>query len=83
MDKVTQQNAAASEESASASESLSGQAVRLRDTLQQLLQLVGRQSSAKVDVHAPMEEAQAARAGHPRGLFKPARSERSPTLAAG
>jgi methyl-accepting chemotaxis protein len=41
MDKVTQRNAAGAEESASASEELSNQAATLRDTLGQLLQLVG------------------------------------------
>ena len=41
MDKVTQQNAAGAEESASASEELSNQAATLRDTLSRLLDLVG------------------------------------------
>jgi methyl-accepting chemotaxis protein len=41
MDKITQQNAANAEESASAAEQMSAQAVQLRDLITQLVRLVG------------------------------------------
>jgi methyl-accepting chemotaxis protein len=41
MDKITQQNAANAEESASASEEMSGQAAQMKDMIQELVDLVG------------------------------------------
>ncbi len=49
MDKVTQSNAAAAEESASASEELNAQAQTLRDAVGELLALVGSRISTRAE----------------------------------
>jgi methyl-accepting chemotaxis protein len=56
MDKITQQNAANAEESASASEELSAQAATMKDIVGELVALVGgstaRAATRKTAVHA-------------------------------
>jgi methyl-accepting chemotaxis protein len=54
MDKVTQGNAAGAEESASASEELSGQAVQLNEVVTELAALVGARSVRGGTVSAPV-----------------------------
>jgi methyl-accepting chemotaxis protein len=55
MDKVTQQNAANAEESASASEELSAQAVSMKEVVSQLVALVGRAKTERHSVHPSRE----------------------------
>jgi methyl-accepting chemotaxis protein len=55
MDKVTQQNAANAEESASASEELSGQAASMNDIVAELVALVG--GAARGDLQGPQKKA--------------------------
>lgn len=81
MDQVTQQNAAAAEESASASEELSAQAVKLRDTLQQLLRLVGQKTSVSTSVPEPIAEAKVARVLRPRIAPRSAKREMAGSFA--
>ena len=80
MDQVTQQNAAAAEESASASEELSSQAATLRDTLQQLLHLVGQAAHVAAPAPEPVHEP-AARPPCGRPIPQQPRRERAPALA--
>ena len=70
MDKVTQTNAASAEESASAAEELSAQAISLRQSLNELKQIVGGEAeqvapaAAQIRVHGPSSPALAT--GHGR-----------------
>ena len=56
MDKVTQQNAAGAEESASASEELSSQAAALRDTVEELMRLAGGRADIEAKVSVAIDE---------------------------
>lgn len=53
MDKVTQSNAASAEESASASEELDGQADAMRETVGELMSLVGTQQNSRKQNRSP------------------------------
>ncbi|HZZ20008.1 MAG TPA: methyl-accepting chemotaxis protein [Opitutaceae bacterium] len=81
MDQVTQQNAAAAEESASASEELSSQAATLRETLQQLLRLVGQAAEATHAAPALAIQTPAVRAPRARLVARNPRHERVTALA--
>jgi methyl-accepting chemotaxis protein len=57
MDKVVQQNAANAEESASASEELNAQAMQMKDSVADLLAVIGGSNAARSVSTAPMETA--------------------------
>jgi len=69
MDKVTQSNAASAEESASAAEELNAQAGTVKETVNELLSLVGRTTAETAGRSQPGRPTQvsAARNGRPRG----------------
>jgi len=78
MDKVTQTNAASAEESASAAEELSAQAVVLQESVAELLAIVdGAGTRAKAPIVHPElpAHAPAARGHKPAGLRAPARGQ--------
>jgi methyl-accepting chemotaxis protein len=81
MDQVTQQNAAAAEESASASEELSNQAVTLRNTLQQLLQLVGQAAEVAAPITEPIPAPEVARLPRAKPVLRSSRRERIVAVA--
>jgi methyl-accepting chemotaxis protein len=64
MDKVTQQNAANAEESASASEELSAQAEQMNNIVQELVKLVGGSTSENKHNHAAMVTHKSAQKTH-------------------
>ena len=71
MDKVTQSNAASAEETAAAAEELSAQAMMLRETVGELMALVGGQAD---EISVP------AAAGHHTAPVGAGREERKPAL---
>jgi methyl-accepting chemotaxis protein len=66
MDKVTQSNAANAEESAAAAEELNAQAETMKQTVAELLQLVGGDSGSSTSNSAPA-------ATHPKPAYNPAK----------
>ncbi len=73
MDKVTQQNAAGAEESASASQELNGQTIILRNSVQELMALAGGKSASSVQVGTRPQPTAPVTAG-PKSSFKPSSS---------